>query len=60
MEGDSAHPHQPLQAQRRQFHPPATFPPSRDEYTLQSEFLDSQFRMLREVEQTRARGEGES
>ena len=27
-EGDSAHPHKPLQAQRRHLHPPRTFPPS--------------------------------
>lgn len=29
-EGDSAHLHKPPQPQRRQFHPPARFPPSRE------------------------------
>ena len=36
MEGDSAGPHKHLQAQREQFHPPATNTPSRDGYALQS------------------------
>lgn len=55
-EGDSVHPHQPLQARRRQFHPPATFPPSKDKHALQSELLDSQLQILRGVEETRVRG----
>lgn len=55
-EGDSVHPHKPLQARRRQFHPPATITPSRDISTLQSELLDSQFQILRGVEETRVRG----
>ena len=61
-EGDSVHPHKPLQARRRQFHPPATITPSRDisalqgTSTFQSELLDSQFQILRGVEETRVRG----
>lgn len=60
-EGDSVHPHKPLQARRRQFHPPATITPSRDisalqgTSTFQSELLDSQFQILRGVEETRVR-----
>ena len=34
-EGDSAHPHKPLQAQRRHFHPPKTITPSKDIPALQ-------------------------
>ena len=34
-EGDSARPHQQFQEQREHFHPPATFSPSRDIFTLQ-------------------------
>ena len=33
-EGDSTHPHKPLQAQRRHFHPPATNTPSRARHPL--------------------------
>ena len=35
LEGNSAHPHNQFQAQRRHFHPPETVTPSRDSYALQ-------------------------
>ena len=38
MEGDSAHSHKPLQAQRRLFHPPETVPPSQDTSALPRQF----------------------
>ena len=56
VEGDSAHPYKPLQAQRQHFHPPAANTPSRDVFTLQRGFWNRRFRRPGTAEGARARG----